>query len=97
MPNTLKLIAVFEAARRLAGNPANRFVYSGWNDETEAVNEINGVLARLKSGTSAFSCLPVFFAPTGPLQELSLDSGWGDEFIALANLFDEAMAAENDC
>jgi hypothetical protein len=26
--------------------------------------------------------------PTGPLQELSLDSGWGAEFVDLADRFD---------
>jgi hypothetical protein len=34
--------------------------------------------------------------PTGPLQELSLDSGWGDEFVALAARIDAALADETD-
>lgn len=33
-----------------------------------------------------------FFIPTGPLQEVSISSGWGDEFCALADRFDAAMA-----
>ena len=28
---------------------------------------------------------------TGPMQEVSLSSGWGDTFIDLANQFDDAM------
>jgi hypothetical protein len=31
------------------------------------------------------------FAPTGPLQEVSLRSGWGAEFLAFAARFDAAM------
>ena len=38
--------------------------------------------------------MSVLFAPTGPMQELSIDSGWGQEFIALADRFDEAMASD---
>jgi len=30
----------------------------------------------------------VLFAPTGPLQELSLSSGWAQEFLELADAFD---------
>ena len=36
----------------------------------------------------------VLYLPTGPLQELSLDSGWGEEFVALADRFDAAVAGE---
>ncbi|HEX8181606.1 MAG TPA: hypothetical protein VF525_18845 [Pyrinomonadaceae bacterium] len=36
--------------------------------------------------------MEVLFAPTGPMQEVSLSSGWGEEFLALAERFDEAMA-----
>ena len=28
------------------------------------------------------------FAPTGSLQEISIDNGWGNEFIELANVID---------
>ena len=31
----------------------------------------------------------VLFAPTGPIQEVSLSSGWGHEFIKLAERFDK--------
>ena len=36
----------------------------------------------------------MLFAPTGPIQEVSLSSGWGDVFIELAERFDDAMASE---
>ena len=37
--------------------------------------------------------MEVLFAPTGPIQEVSLSSGWGKEFLALSERFDDAMAA----
>jgi hypothetical protein len=34
--------------------------------------------------------LSILFAPTGSIQEVSLSSGWGDEFIYLSMDFDRA-------
>jgi hypothetical protein len=33
----------------------------------------------------------VVFAPTGPMQEVSLGSGWGDEFLGVADRWDAAL------
>jgi len=35
--------------------------------------------------------LRLLFAPTGDLQETSIDNGWGDEFVALSARFDRAI------
>jgi len=32
----------------------------------------------------------ILFLPTGPIQEVSLSSGWGNELVALADRFDRA-------
>jgi hypothetical protein len=36
--------------------------------------------------------IEVLFAPTGPIQEVSMSSGWSREFLRLAERFDEAYA-----
>lgn len=36
----------------------------------------------------------IAFTSTGPMQEVSLSSGWGQEFLALAKRFDAAMVAD---
>jgi hypothetical protein len=36
--------------------------------------------------------MQVIFAPTGPMQEVSMSSGWGNRFLGLAEEFDEALA-----
>jgi hypothetical protein len=46
-------------------------------------------IAALTQG--AVPHLAWLFATTGPLQEVSLRSGWGAEFLALAARFDAAM------
>ena len=37
-----------------------------------------------------YSELKKLFTPTGPIQELSIENGWGQSFIELANRFDSA-------
>jgi hypothetical protein len=37
--------------------------------------------------------LEILFAPTGPIREVSVRSGWSEEFLALAARFDAAVDA----
>jgi hypothetical protein len=92
MPDIAKLTAVFEEARRLTALPDNNFDWSSWFDAAHALKELDALLATLHAGTlPPASGMSILFLPTGPLQEVSQSSGWGDEFIDLANRFDEAM------
>ena len=36
--------------------------------------------------------MQVLFAPTGPVQEVSISSGWGEEFLTLASRFDTELS-----
>lgn len=91
-PSPEKLIAIFQEARALLARPGNDFTWSSWEDSAHAVAEVDGVITKLRQGDAPIHQMHVLFAPTGPMQEASLGSGWGDEFIALANRFDEAVA-----
>ena len=54
--------------------------------------ELDQHAARLAVGDlSAKGALQRLFAPTGPLQEISISSGWGEEFLELARALDRAM------
>ena len=93
MPDLGKLISIFEEARTLLTNPDNDFAWSSWRDSKDALAEVDRILSALKSGLLPSELtLEVLFAPTGPLQEVSLSGGWGDDFIALAKRFDDAIA-----
>ena len=35
--------------------------------------------------------LKLLFAPTGSIQEVSISSGWGQEFLSLSARFDEVI------
>lgn len=87
------LIDVLGDARSLVARKGNDFSWSGWDDATDALAEIDAILTQLKSGRIPGPAMNLLFLPTGPLQELSLSSGWGDEFVDLALRFDHALAS----
>ena len=53
--------------------------------------EIDAHIARFARAARDTGWMAVLFLPTGPIQEVSLSSGWGDEFVALADRFDRAV------
>jgi len=96
MPSLGKLISVFEEARELVADPGNDFSWSSWVGRDDAVEEIDGILSVLRSGAVPKELsMEVLFAPTGPMQEVSLSSGWGEEFLRLAEQFEEAIATSD--
>lgn len=93
MTRLLELALVFEEACRLVRRPGNDFMWSGWEDAADALAELEPIAAQLRVGYETGTSL--YFLPTGPLQELSLSSGWGDEFVALADRYDTALGIED--
>lgn len=86
------LLDIFQRARDLVARPDNDFAWSSWRDADHALEEIDGIISRLRAGdTPDRSSMSILFAPTGPMQELSLSSGWGNRFLQLASEFDEAL------
>lgn len=88
------LIAILEEARTLVARPDNDFSWSSWGDSQTALAELDGLIAGLSAGIVPDRVtLNVIFAPTGPMQELSLGSGWSQAFLRLADRYD----LEIDC
>jgi hypothetical protein len=87
------LLEVMLEARRLTALPVNDFSWSSFIDRDAALFEIDAHIANLRAGETNAGVMSILFLPTGPLQELALSSGWGDEFGALADRFDAASAA----
>jgi hypothetical protein len=83
------LLDVMLEARRLLALGGNDFSWSSFVDQESALEEIDAQIERLRAGGTDTGGL---FLPTGPLQEVSLSSGWGDEFVALADRHDAAVA-----
>lgn len=77
----------------LLQRPGNDFSWSRWKTGSEAVAELSEIIRRIEAAET-IKLLPIqmLFAPTGSLQEVSIDSGWGDAFLALSARFDDAIA-----
>ncbi len=86
------LVEVLREARRLLSRPDNDFAWSSWEDAPAALSEIDGIIVRIESGDMpGRSDIELLFLPTGPIQEVSVSSGWGQEFLHLASRFDRAV------
>src|SRR5258708_13983114 len=83
------LVEVLRKARALLALPENDFAWSSWEDADAALAEVDRQIAAVTSGTLPPELdLAVLFAPTGPIQEVGLSSGWAHEFLDLASQFD---------
>ncbi len=91
------LIQVLERVSTLLGQPGNDFTWSSWGDADAALAEVDRHLDALREGRPINRLeLTVLFAPTGPMQEVSLSSGWGKTFGELASTFDRALENYED-
>ena len=64
---------------------------SDWTPFTpsEVSSDLAAAIARLDEGLSIDgSGLAMLFAPTGPIQEIALGSGWSDDYLTLSSEFD---------
>ena len=91
MSDPQTLLALLHEARLLVLRPGNDFIWSGWEDADDAVREIDGLIAAITAGSIDEHGISVIFAPTGAMQELSMSSGWSDEYLALAARVDRAL------
>ena len=89
MADLSSVLAVMTAMRRFVALPDNDFAWSAWRDQPTALADMDRYIAALQQGV--VPPLSWVFAPTGPLQDVSLRNGWGAEFLALAARFDAAM------
>lgn len=90
-----ELVTVLARARGLLARPDNDFSWSSWQDADAALAEIDGLIAALEAGGAPDrATLALLFTVSGPMQEVSLASGWAREFVELAAAFDRAIAAE---
>jgi len=90
MADNALLLDIFYRARDLVALPRNDFAWSSWRDAKHALEEIDAIIEALRRG-EAPTGMAILFAPTGPMQELSLSSGWGNRFLGLAQEFDAAL------
>lgn len=84
-----ELVAVLCEIRALLARPDNDFGWSSWNDASEALSEIDRLIAAIERGDMPMRLdISILFAPTGAIQDVSLSSGWSQEFLKIAAQYD---------
>ena len=84
-----QLVEVLREAQALLALPGNDFAWSSWEDAPAALAELDRQIAAIERGQLPPRLdVAVLFAPTGPMQEVSLSSGWAQEFLDVATRFD---------
>ena len=91
-PQTFRLVTVLRETIEQLAQPDTDYSFSDWSDGEEAQKEMDAHVTALQSGDlEGLARLRMLFAPTGQLQEISIASGWSEEFLELASRFDEAI------
>jgi hypothetical protein len=86
------LVEVLRESRALLARPGNDFAWSSWMDADAALEEVDGLIREVESGRlPPRLAVSVLFAPTGPMQEAALSSGWGDAFLVVADRCDTVL------
>ena len=68
-----------------------------WDTTEEMIAELRDHLSRVRLGDfSQLGRLTYLFLPTGALQEVSISSGWAEEYLALAARFDRVSGRGPD-
>ncbi|MFD0694967.1 hypothetical protein ACFQZT_12745 [Paenibacillus sp. GCM10027628] len=76
------LIELLLEVRSLVDSPNTNVTWSRFKDVDEVLEYLDSCIESLRQGSeSALEDLKLLFAPTGSLQEISIDSGWGNKFI----------------
>lgn len=86
------LLLVLVITKELLSQPENAFAWSDWRDGDEATAEIDKWIEKVENGHRFDPYqLIMLFAPTGNIQEVSVSSGWGEDFLKVAEDFDRAI------
>ena len=87
-PDKLRLLAVLAATRTLVAKSKRE----GWPNEKpeEVCNDLDQIIDAIyyKKGGPLPRHWSILFAPTGPIQEISISNGWAETFLKLAKEID---------
>jgi len=95
--NLRDVITILEEIRHILRGPNTDVIWSRYNTVDEALADIDQHIARLTMGDiSKIWDVMLLFGPTAAFQEISLGSGWSEEFLEIAARFDKAYEKLSD-
>jgi hypothetical protein len=86
------VINILELIKNVIKTPETVIIHSWFDTKEDLINELDDhILKFIKEDFSKVEDLIVLFAPTSDLQEISLDSGWGKQYLIISERFDSAI------
>jgi hypothetical protein len=89
-----EVVRILETVIEVVARPDTDLSWSGYDDPAEAISEIRDLVRRTRPpgpDPATRRRISLMFAPTGPIQEISISSGWGEGFLVLADRMDRAL------
>ena len=87
-----ELIKILLEVKEIINSPHTILDWSKYNSVEELIQEIDSFIERLGfQDYSVIKELTILFAPTGSLQEISIDSGLSEKYLEIANKVDELI------
>lgn len=87
------LVDLLWEVRKLIDTPNTDVTWSEYRTVEEVLSALDTYIKRLNQlDKLVVSELELLFAPTGSLQEISISSGWTNEYIELSSRFDDIVA-----
>jgi hypothetical protein len=73
--------------------PDTDVCFSRYDMTEDAIKDMQSIIDSLKNNElSVLDKLSLLFAPTGSVQEISMSSGWGEEYIEISSHVDRLIA-----
>lgn len=67
-------------------------IWSSYDNPEQVISDIKTIENSILNGDiKAIDKMKFLLAPTGDLQEISISSGWGDEFLEIADTIEIAL------
>lgn len=87
-----EILNILDEIRNITNNPKANMIWTPYNNSAEFIRDYDTLIEDFKRGTQgSLDKLQLLFAPTGILQDISIDNGWGEKFIELSDRFDELI------
>ncbi|NVM36972.1 MAG: hypothetical protein HWN81_15355 [Candidatus Lokiarchaeota archaeon] len=88
----MDVISIIKILKRILKTPQTNTIHSSFNSKEDVIIELDTHIQRLIKGDfSKIEDLIILFAPTSDLQEISIASGWGKQFLSISERFDAAI------
>lgn len=83
---------IFLEIKQIVDSPNTDTVFSNYNTPNELLDDLDKYIEKLEiKDETILSKINFLVAPTNDLQEVSLSSGWGQEFIRLSMEIDKII------